>query len=243
MTQPETRPSETARLGILMLDSRFPRIVGDVGNPASWRFPVRYRTVPGATPEAVVRGDAETFVQQFIAAGRDLVAEGCTGIATTCGFLAPLRLRLARELGVPVAASALEQARQIEAMLPAGRQVGILTISADSLSAVHLNAAEVPEGAPVQGIEGSRFADTILGNRTELDVARAEQEMVRAARRLVEAHPQIGAILLECTNMPPYAATVARATGLPVFSILTYLDWFHAGLRPGTRAPEDQSNA
>ncbi|MFG6566978.1 aspartate/glutamate racemase family protein [Sulfitobacter sp. 1A13679] len=221
-----------ARLGILMLDTRFPRILGDVGHAGSWDFPVRYAVVPGATPEAIVCDDIDPFVQAFIAVGRDLIAEGCTGIATTCGFLALIRPRLAEALGVPVAASALEQAGQIAACLPPGQRVGILTISAATLSPAHLRAAGVPEGSPVVGMEGSGFARTILGNLPDLDVAQARAEMVQAAQQLVEAHADVGAILLECTNMVPYASDIAAATGRPVHSIHSYLNWFHAGLLP-----------
>ena len=58
------------------------------------------------------------------------------------------------------------------------------------------------------------------------------QVMVQAAQRLVEAHADVGAILLECTNMVPYAPDIAAATGRPVHSIHSYLNWFHAGLQP-----------
>jgi len=221
-----------ARLGILMLDTRFPRIPGDVGNAKSWDFPVRYAVVPGATPQAIVCEDPEPFVQSFIEAGRQLVAEGCTGIATTCGFLALIRQHLAASLGVPVAASALEQAAQIRAMLAPEKRLGILTISKSSLSEAHLATAGVPGDSLIAGMEGSSFARTILGNRTTLDVAAARQEMVQAASGLCRDHPAVGAILLECTNMVPYAPEIAEATGRPVYSIHGYLNWFHAGLAP-----------
>lgn len=221
-------------LGIMMLDTRFPRIPGDIGNALTWPFAVRYAVVPGATPDAVVCDDVEPFVQAFISAGQGLVAQGCSGIATTCGFLAPLRGRLASALGVPVAASALEQAGQIAAMLPPDQRVGILTISAEALGSVHLRTAGVPHNCPVQGLERSGFAQTILGNHASLDVDGAERDMVAAAQELVADHAYVGAILLECTNMVPYADAIAAATGRPVFSIYTYLRWFHAGLRPRT---------
>ncbi len=223
--------NNTAKLGILMLDTRFPRILGDVGNADSWPFPVRYAVVPGATPNAIVGDDIEPFVQAFIAAGRGLVAEGCTGIATTCGFLALIRPRLAAALGVPVAASALEQVAQVQAMLPADQVVGILTISARTLTAAHLAVAGVPATCPVQGTDGSSFSKSILGNLTTLDVAAARQDMVQAAQQLITEHPNVGAIVLECTNMVPYAADIAAVTGRPVYSIHSYLDWFHSGLQ------------
>jgi hypothetical protein len=219
-------------LGILMLDTQFPRILGDVGNADTWPFPVRYATVPGATPQAVVCEDLEPFVEDFIAAGRDLVTEGCIGIATTCGFLALIRPRLTQALSVPVAASALEQAALIQAMLPPDQRVGVLTISAASLTPQHLEVAGVPEGTPVIGMEGTAFAASILENKDTLDVPLARQEMVRAAQRLVTENPAVGAIILECTNMVPYAPDIAKATRRPVYSIYTYLRWFYEGLSP-----------
>jgi hypothetical protein len=221
-----------ARLGILMLDTRFPRIPGDVGNPASWDFPVRYKVVPGATPQAVVREDPEPFVQAFVKAGKTLIAEGCTGIATTCGFLALIRPRLAATLGVPVAASALEQAAQIRATLAPHRHLGILTISAESLTAAHLEAALVPADTVIKGVDQSQFARCILGNTPRLDVAASRRELVDACKSLCAHHPDTGAILLECTNMVPYAPDIGTATGLPIYSIHSYLRWFHDSLAP-----------
>jgi len=223
---------DDAKLGILMLDTRFPRILGDVGNAETWPFPVHYRVVQGATPQAIVHEEIEPFVSAFIAEGQELVRTGCKGIATTCGFLSLLRPRLAEALSVPVAASALEQAGQILPMLAPGQTVGVLTISAASLSTAHLTAAGVPPKTPVQGMEGSSFAASVLGNHATLDIEAARAEMIAAARELVSQHASVAAIILECTNMAPYAPQIAQATGRPVFSIYTYLRWFYAGLNP-----------
>ena len=66
----------------------------------------------------------------------------------------------------------------------------------------------------------------------DLDAAREVMPQGGAARDLVARHPEVGAIVLECTNMPPYAAAVQQATGLPVYDIYSLITWFHAGLRP-----------
>jgi len=104
---------------------------------------------------------------------------------------------------------------QIAAMLPPDQRVGILTLSAEALGSVHLRTAGVPQDCPVQGLERSGFAQTILGNHTSLDVDGAERDMVAAAQELVADHAYVGAILLECTNMVPYADAIAAATGRP----------------------------
>jgi len=222
-----------ASVGILMLEARFPRIPGDMGNALTWPFPVHYRVVRGASPDRVVRRQAEGLLDDFIAAARELVADGVDGITTNCGFLSLFQDELAAAAGVPVATSSLMQAPLIQATLPPGKRVGILTISADTLTDEHLRKAGVPEGTPVVGTDGGReFSRVILGNEEELDVELARQDLNDAGRALAEANPDLGAILLECTNMVPYAADINRATGLPVFSIYSFITWFQSALRP-----------
>ena len=222
-----------ATLGILMLNTRFPRIPGDIGNAATWPFPVQYRIVPSASPDAVVRKNPDPLLQSFIEAGRDLIRAGCDGISTNCGFLVSFQSKLKAALDVPIATSSLLQGRSIQQTLPLGRTIGILTISAESLTQQHLDAAGIPEGTPVVGTGAtSHFTTQILENQPEIDFAKARAENVAAARQLVSSHPDVGAILLECTNMVPYAVDIRRATGRPVYSIYTYLLWFQSALLP-----------
>jgi len=222
-----------ARLGILMLDARFPRIPGDMGNARTWPFPVLYRVVRGADPDRVVRGGAKGLLSAFLDAGRELVELGADGITTNCGFLSLYQRELAAHVGVPVATSSLMQARAIAATLPPGRTCGILTVDAKSLTPAHLAAADVPPGTPVFGTEGGReFTRAILGNEPVLDVAAAERDILEAGSALVAAHPDVGAILLECTNMAPYSRALRTHLGLPVFDIVSFMAWFHAALDP-----------
>lgn len=222
-----------ATLGILMLNTRFPRIPGDIGNALTWPFPVQYRIVTAANPENVVLGDPAALLPDFIAAGRALVDAGCDGVATNCGFLVPFQEALAAALGVPVASSSLMQVPAVAAMLPAGRRVGVVTISAETLTPAHLSAAGIGHEIPIEGIvQNGHMGSGILYNSEEIDFPGVEAEVVDAARRLIAKSPDVGAIVLECTNMVPYAAAIRHATGRPVFSIYSYLLWFQAALLP-----------
>ncbi|HEX2478484.1 MAG TPA: aspartate/glutamate racemase family protein [Geminicoccaceae bacterium] len=222
-----------AAVGILMLEARFPRIPGDVGNATTWPFPVLYKVVPGASPERVVRHRAQGLLEAFVAGGRELVAQGADGIATNCGFLSLFQKELAAASGVPVATSALMQAPVIERLLPPGKRVGILTVSAASLTPEHLKAAGVAFDTPVVGTEGGHeFSRALLGNELQLDVAQAEMDVLSAGDELVARHPEVGAVLLECTNMCPYAAALRERLGLPVFDMVSFITWFHGGLVP-----------
>ena len=221
-----------ASVGMLLLETRFPRIPGDGGNAGTWPFPMLYRIVGGATPDRVVR-DRGGIVDAFAAAARELVAIGADGITTNCGFLVLCQDRLARECGVPVAASSLLQVPWVERLLPPERRVGVLTVEASSLTPRHLECAGARPDTPVEGTEGgAEFTRVLLGDEPELDVARAREDVVVAALRLVERHRDVGAIVLECTNMPPYASEISRATGLPVYDFYSFVCWFQAGLRP-----------
>lgn len=227
-----------AAIGILMLEARFPRIPGDMGNATTWPFPVHYKVVRSATPDRVVRGGAEGLFGTFLAAAKELVADGVDGITTNCGFLSLFQAELAAALPVPVATSSLMQVELVNRLLAPGRRAGILTISAASLTPAHLAAANVPPGTPVGTTEGGReFTRAILGDELTLDVEAARADNVEAARALAAAHADLGAIVLECTNMVPYAADIRAATGLPVFSIETFVRWFQAALVPRRYGP------
>jgi Asp/Glu/hydantoin racemase len=222
-----------ASVGILMLEARFPRVPGDMGNAATWDFPVLYRVVRGASPNRVVREDARALLPAFIEAAREMVANGADGITTNCGFLSLFQAELAEAVGVPVAASSLMQVEMVNRLLPPGRRAGVLTISGSTLTPAHLEAARVPEDTPVGTTEGGgHFTQAILGDALELDLAASEADNVEGARALQAATPELGAIVLECTNMSPYAPAIARATGLPVFSMEAFVRWFQSGLQP-----------
>lgn len=222
-----------ASVGILMLEARFPRIPGDMGNAVTWPFPVHYRVVSGATPDLVVRHGAEGLLERFIEEGRALVRMGVSGITTNCGFLTLFQEPLKQALNVPVAASSLMQVPQVQSLLPADRKVGILTISPATLTAAHLDAAGVGADVAIGGTpDGCEFVDAILGNRAALDVDQARADILQATSDLVAAAPEVGALVLECTNMCPYANDIAREFGIPVFSIYDFICWFQAGLVP-----------
>jgi Asp/Glu/hydantoin racemase len=223
-----------ASVGILMLQARFPRIPGDIGNAGTWPFPVHYRVVSGASPDRVVRQRAVGLQNAFIDAAQELVAMGCDGITTNCGFLSLIQNDLATAVGVPVATSSLMQYQMIQSLLPPVKRVGVLTISSANLTADHLAAANVPLDAPVVGTDelGGEFTRVIVGNEERLDVEAAERDLLQAADALVERHPDVGAVLLECTNMTPYSDAIAAHTGLPVFDMYGFISWFQTGLRP-----------
>lgn len=212
-------------VGVLMLQTQFPRIPGDIGNATTWPFPVLYRVVDGATPARVVEQADPTLIRPFVEAGRELVESGCRVITTSCGFLAIFQQELARAIPAPVAASALLQVPMVARLLNPDQKVGILTHSSTALTERHFNGVgwsseEIP--VVVAGLTDEPAWQASIGrNQPSLDRPAVEAAVVRQASAMVERDPSIGALVLECTNLPPYAAAIQRATGRPVFDIIT----------------------
>ncbi|HOO89672.1 MAG TPA: aspartate/glutamate racemase family protein [Syntrophales bacterium] len=210
-------------IGIIMLEARFPRIPGDIGNATTWDFPVVYEIVRGISPSMVVRREGFAGLQNFIDAARNLEADGVRAITTSCGFLAPFQKELSNSVSIPVFTSSLMQVPLVYPMLKKGQKVGIITINAEALTEDHLAGAgadRIP--TVIYGMEGyPEFTPTIVGDGETLNMRHMQDEMIACGRHMLEDHPEVGAIVLECTNMPPYAAGLQEATGLPVFDIYT----------------------
>jgi Asp/Glu/Hydantoin racemase len=222
-------------IGVLVLDTVFPRIPGDIGHAGTFPFPVLYHKVRNASPARVVREGDPALLDGFIQGARTLEAAGVLAITTSCGFLAMFQRQLAEAVRVPVFTSALQLVPLVSRMLAPDRAVGILTVEGRVLGPRHLAGAGIAEDVPVViwGLErGQAFTPVLLDNELELDVDAARRENVEAAREMVERHPEVGAIVLECTNMPPYAAAIREATGLPVFDITTLIRMVYAALVP-----------
>jgi hypothetical protein len=218
------------RVGVIMLDTRFPRPPGDIGNPATFGGRALYEVVPGAAAERVVRANSPdaALIAPFLAARDRLVRAGAGLITTSCGFLVRFQQELARDCPVPVVTSSLTA---LPALAARYGRVGVITIHGGRLTPDYLVAAGAARETPVEGTEAGReITRKLLGDALDLDLTAAERDVVEAGLRLRQRVPGLAAVLLECTNMPPYRAALAAALGLPVFDILTVLEERAPGL-------------
>ena len=224
---PQAAPAPVSGfLGIVMLDTRFPRPPGDVGHPDTFGVRTHVNVVRGVWPAKVVASAASLragrVVPAFINIVRQLERDGARAITTSCGFLVLLQKELQAAVKVPLVSSSL---LQLPELLAQEEQVGVLTISQTYLGADHLRAAGVKRDqlprVLVQGVDPQgEFATAILGNQPEMDLARAGADVVQAAVALKARAPGLRTIVLECTNMPPYARAIQEATGLQVRSLI-----------------------
>ncbi len=226
-----------AMIGVLCLDTSFTKIPGHIRNRSTFDFPVRYQVVAGATPERVVSQADPRLLEPFIGAARELDAAGVAAITGACGFLVLFQRELADAVRVPLYASSLIQLPMVHRMLRHDQKVGLLVASKDSLTRQYL-AAIGGESVPVcvAGMaEQPEFREVILeGRRAELDAGRLRDEVLSEAERLAQANPELGALIIECTDLVPFAHAIQARIGVPVFDIVTLTQMVHQSL---TRRP------
>jgi len=218
-------------LGVAMLDTRFPRLPGDVGNPSTWRCPVLYETVAGARVARVVTPDGPEphLIRALADAVRRLEAQGAGVIATSCGFLGGLHARLQAGVSVPVVASALQLLPALRALYGGAHAVGVLTFDAGALRPRHFGPWYHPD-TPIEGLAADdELRRVVAEDRPRMDAPRAARGVVAAARRLAARAP-VAALLMECSNFGPYRAQVAAATARPVYDLNAAIAWTLAGL-------------
>jgi hypothetical protein len=226
------RLSYGTAIGVLMLECDIPFVPGDVGNASTYDFPVQYLLVPGATGDAVIVRQDPVLVPAFIAAAQQLVAQGVRAITGDCAYMGAYQQAVADAVEVPVFLSSLMQVQLVQSMLRRRDKLAVLVANGQTVSDRLLEpvgiVGDVRERCVFRGLEDRpHFREAILEESGELDVALMEAEMVQTARELVAEDPSIGAFLLECSDMPPYSAAVQRATGLPVFDWIGFINYVH----------------
>jgi hypothetical protein len=219
-------------IGILVIEGHFPRLPGALGNATTFPFPVLHHVVPGATGERVVRQAGVDVLGPWLEGARALQAAGVRAITTSCGFTAMYQRELTEAVEVPVFASSLLLVPLIARMLRRQHRVGVVTADARHLTARHLEGAGVdPDTVVIAGLEGCpEFEEVVFHDRHDLDVERMQAEVVETSAALVTRHPEVRAVLLECSLLPPFAHAVQAATRLPVFDYTTLVTMVHSGL-------------
>lgn len=220
-------------IGILLLDTNTPFIQGDVGNAGSYQYPVRFQRIDGLTPERIFAHD-QSFIQDMIRGAQSLQQEGVKAITGDCGFMALYQHEVQKAVDIPVFLTSLLQIPFITSIIQPGAQVGVLTANSRSLTPEMLASMGIhnPDRLAVSGLEDTEhFKKAAIDDVGLLDSDAVRAEVVQAACNLQRQNQNLGALLLECSMLPPYAASVQEATGLPVFDYLSLIDFVASSLR------------
>lgn len=224
-------------IGVLGLETYYAKFPGHIKNASTFGYPVIYKNVKGAVVERLLHSPDPLLLEPFIQAVQELESEGVRAIAGSCGFLSAFQNELAAAVKVPLFTSSLLLVPLISRLLGGRRKVGIVTASKQGLSQKHLTAVGC-DNIPmvISGMEEMpEFREVILENRRlELDGQKLQNEIVSVALTMVQNNSDLGAIVLECTEMPVYAHLIQERTHLPVFDLITLTNMVCAAT---TRAP------
>lgn len=220
-------------IGILLLDALLPLPPGDVANATTYPFPVRYQVVKAASIDRLIYQRDPELLKPFIDGAWELVHAGVRAITSDCGFMALFQEKMADEIPVPVFLSSLLQVPFIHRTLRKGEKVGIIAADSRQLTERHLRAVGVTEEMPVKIVgmnEKEGFRAAILEEKGYLDFEKVEAEVVEQALKLTENDDTVKSILLECSNLPQYAAAVQKAVNLPVYDFNTMIGHVYSAL-------------
>jgi len=220
-------------IGILILNACYPCVPGNVGNATTFSYPVRYKVVSEASIDGLLRHPDAELLKAFVRAAQQLEQEGVRGITGACGFMAIFQRQVAEAVRIPVFLSSLLQVPLIRQMLAPDKKIGVITAESRCLRPEHLRAVGIveDESLVIRGMEGSQeFSEAVLQEKGTLDSTLIERDLVMVAREMVSETPELGAIVLECSDLPPYAHAVQRAVNLPVFDFTTLIDFMHSAL-------------
>lgn len=209
-------------LGVISLESYFPKPGGHIKHPASFDFPIIYKTVKGATIDRLIRERDPELLKPFIEAAQALEREGVKAITGSCGFLALYQQEIADAVNVPVFISSLIQVPLVSRFLKRDQKVGVVVANSDALTDAHLNGVGIAdEPIVVAGMQYQKqFAEVILrGDSNDLDMDLFEEELCVVVQSMLDGDPDVGAIVLECTDLSHFAPKLQKKFGLPVFDL------------------------
>jgi Asp/Glu/hydantoin racemase len=224
-------------VGILILDAAYPCVPGNVGNATTYDFPVRYKEIKGSSIDRLLNERDPALLEPFIQGAMELEAEGVGAITGACGFMVLFQPQVASAVNVPVFLSSLMQIPFISRTLRRGQKIGVISANAAVLTDEHFKNAGISRDTPmvVYGMEDQyEFRTSILEEKGTLDSARIEDEILGVTARMIRENPEIAAIVLECSDLPPYARSIHEVTGLPVFDFITMIRYVQSALVPKT---------
>lgn len=227
---PKGQVTAGTAIGILVLDICYPLLPGNVANATTFNFPVYYKCLEGAS-DGILRADP-IILDLVIKGGRELERQGVRAIVGACGYFANYQKVAAAELNVPTFLSSLLQIPIIARGLKPNQKVGVICADANALSPAMLSACGVddPSIIVVAGAQDLPDMQNILQSCGHFNSLRFEQGLCDIAKALVSKNPDIGAILLECSDMPPYAWSIQNSVKLPVFDFTTMINWVYSAV-------------
>jgi len=199
------------------------KLPGNSTNPETFEFPLKYCKIKGANIHTIIEKPCHNVLQTMIGEARNMTEQGIRAITTSCGFNAVFQRELADSVNVPVFTSSLMQIPLVQNMIGGQQSVGVITAKKSALTAKHLESVGIENQLSIyiEGLEACAEWDKIFSSpNDDIDISTVENDVVNVACSMMKM-ADIGAFILECTDLPPFANSIRKATGCPVFDFVT----------------------
>ncbi len=223
-------------LGVIMLETKFPRIKGDIGNAETWDFPVIHKRAKGVGVKEILSRSSETF-DRLLRAAIELEEQGVSAITTSCGLTILFQEELARKLHTPIFTSSVLMLPLLRQIFGEQKKICILTASAKILTTETLKQAGIHDPMVlIREIEGDEFKSVFLFNKELMNPEKVAQEVVETAMKAKDEE-SVELYVLECTNLAPFAGLIQRAVDAPVFDIRDLVRFVRLGFTKSSDIP------
>ena len=227
-------------IGLVQLRAMLPMIPGHVGNGTTFKFPLLYREMLPPDPYKIMALEPDkekVFVDEIVKAANWLELQGVRAIVGNCGFFGTYQTVVQERIDTPFFSSSLVQLPNILTCLPKRKKVGVITANGPILQqcpAIEncgVTIKDKNERVVIQGAEGPEFTKVLNQTGEPFNVLKLEKEIVDAAKRIMKRDKNIGAFLLECTELSAAAYAVQDEVRLPVYDYCTMVRLIHDGAR------------
>ena len=218
-------------VGILVIDAWYPMLPGNVANASTYDFPVVYKVLKGASIEQILSGD-QALLDLIIDGGRELIEQGARAIVGACGSFANYQRQVAKALNVPTFLSVMLQAPLILQGLRDDQRLGVIVASMAAMTEKVFDQCDITNPSRLILSEAITLPEfqRMVECKGRFNSHKLKEELVSHVTKFVTEHRDIGAILLQCSDLPPYAWVIQSSVGLPVFDMNSLIEWVYHGM-------------
>ena len=200
---------------------------GNLINPKTFNFQFLSEYVEGANYRTIVKEPNHATLNKMIKAAEQLKKQGANFIVTSCGFNSIFNTELSNSVDIPVISSSLIQVPLVSLMIKNDQYIMIVTADKKHLTEEHFVNAGITKkiNYVIAGLDNSEEFQKVNSNpNAELNVEKFSKEVLSIIKKTISSNCNIGAVVMECTDLPPFSDAVRKKFNLPVFDIVTLVN-------------------
>lgn len=216
-------------IGILLTGSGTPKIPGDPAHPATFEFPIITEELKGVTITDLLSRNTQTK-DTIIQGARKLEERGAAFVVGDCGLFCQFQEEVSSAIKTAFISSSLVFVPFLERVCSG--KIGILAGDSrietkDFFANIGINVRRIE----ICGMEKApEFSRVVLEGSKQININEMKKDIVNLVKSFVDSNKDVNCLLLECTNLIPFASYLQRETSLPVFDVVLLTDLFYNAL-------------